>query len=145
MTKQRPPSDPDLPASGDDPAGKSAETRGIRVLVVARYLSGYSSRTEYVFSYEITIRNGSPDPVQLLRRHWVITDALGVEREVEGAGVIGQQPVIQPGTEFSYSSWATLPTTIGTMKGTYQMVVENGETFDLPIPEFILNADQTIH
>ena len=122
-----------------------ARTQDIEVQVEPQYLREQSTQSEYAFMYEVTVANYSDTPVQLMRRHWIITDAMGKVREVEGAGVVGEQPVIAPGESFSYNSWAVLKTPVGTMKGTYQMVKDNGDMFEADIPEFVLNADQTIH
>ena len=121
-------------------------TRGIRISVISQFLPNRSPEGSFAFAYEVTIANTGAERVQLISRHWVITDATGAVREVKGPGVVGEQPVIEPGHQFSYSSWSMLATPIGTMKGVYQMIVLDGAgDFDAQIPEFILNADQTIH
>ncbi len=120
-------------------------TRDIEVSVEARFLREHSAAGEFAFAYEVTVLNRGDEAVQLLRRHWVITDGMGHVREVEGAGVVGEQPIIEPGQSFTYNSWATLPTPVGTMRGAYQMVSSVGGIFETAIPEFILNADQMVH
>ncbi len=119
-------------------------TQGVTVEVTARYLPR-REEDGYAFAYDVTIRNDGDVAVRLHSRHWVITDANGEIREVEGEGVVGQQPTLEPGGAFSYTSWATLGTPIGTMKGAYRMVTREGASFQATIPEFILNANQTIH
>lgn len=104
------------------------------------YLHDQSSPRErrYVFSYTITIRNEGETPATLLTRHWVITDANGAVKDVRGDGVIGEQPRLEPGQGFRYSSGAVLETPVGTMQGSYQMVDGEGRRFEAPIPLFRL-------
>jgi ApaG protein len=92
----------------------------------------------YVFAYTITIRNEGGVPAKLLTRHWIITDANGKVQEVRGDGVVGEQPHLQPGQGFRYSSGAVLETPVGTMHGSYQMIADDGERFDAPIAPFRL-------
>jgi ApaG protein len=92
----------------------------------------------YVFAYQIEIENRSEQTVKLLSRHWWITDAYQSVREVDGEGVVGQQPVIAPGQVFSYSSWCVIPTPTGWMRGSYSMVASGGENLEVPIPTFSL-------
>lgn len=103
----------------------------------------------YVFSYTITIENKSEFPCQLLSRHWVIQDSNRKIEEVYGEGVIGQQPLIEPGEKYRYSSGAVLETDIGTMKGRYFMICksasEGNQEFDVPIPKFVLSVPRTLH
>ena len=95
----------------------------------------------FIYSYHVIIENNSPSTVQLLRRHWYITDSNGTVREVEGEGVIGEQPIIQPGEIHEYESACDLRTDIGSMKGTYLMMkIHEKKTFEVTIPEFILSA-----
>lgn len=96
----------------------------------------------YVFAYTVTIENRGLKPAQLLRRHWVITDFNQKVLEVQGDGVIGEQPRLQPGESFTYTSGTTLETDVGTMKGTYTMQSDTGELFEAPIHEFVLSAPQ---
>jgi ApaG protein len=119
----------------------------IKVVPKATYVAEQSdpSKNQYVFSYTITITNTGDVPAQLISRHWYITDGEHRVQEVKGLGVIGQQPVLKPGESFEYTSGASLPTPVGTMKGTYQMVGEDGTTFDAPIPSFTLSVPRTLH
>lgn len=124
-----------------------ATTQGIRVEVLAQH-SPENSRPphgEWVFQYTVRITNQSPETVQLISRHWIITDAVDRTREVKGLGVVGQQPVLAPGESFKYSSWCPLETPVGMMHGTYQMVRENGEAFDIEIAPFALKARYTVN
>ena len=119
----------------------------IRVEVETSYLDEQSDPHEhrYVFAYTITIRNDGPTPARLLTRHWVITDANGKVQEVRGDGVVGEQPVLEPGESFEYTSGASLNTPVGTMRGSYQMVSADGREFDVPIPSFTLSVPRTLH
>ena len=112
----------------------------IRVDVETSYLDEQSSPTEqrYVFAYTITIRNEGEHPAQLLSRHWIITDANGKVKEVRGDGVVGEQPHLEPGQGFRYSSGAIIETPVGTMQGSYLMVDGEGRRFDAPIAPFRL-------
>ncbi len=122
-------------------------TQGIEVTVVPEYLADQSSPedSEYVFSYQITIANKGDTEVQLLSRHWIITDGNGAIHEVKGSGVIGQQPKLKPGETHQYSSYCPLPTPTGNMRGTYQMVNHLGATFDVKIPLFFLRDLSLMH
>ena len=124
-----------------------AVTNGIRVEVLCRYAPENSRpyHREWIFQYTVRITNQSTDTVQLISRHWIITDALEHVEEVKGPGVVGEQPVLAPGESFKYSSWCPLPTPAGVMRGTYQMVRMNGEQFDIEIAPFGLRAKQTVH
>ena len=102
-------------------------------------------KDRYVFAYTISIRNLGRLPAQLLSRHWVITDANGRVEEVRGDGVVGEQPRIEPGEEFTYSSGAVLQTAVGTMEGSYDMIGDDGTHFDAPIPPFTLSVPRTLH
>jgi ApaG protein len=99
----------------------------------------------YVFSYEITIRNLNPFSVQLLSRHWIITDANGKTEEVRGPGVVGEQPVIAPGEDYTYTSFCPLKTPVGSMQGSYQMTTKEGQNFDAIITPFTLAIPGTLH
>ena len=103
------------------------------------------AKGEYVFTYTITITNAGDVPVQLVSRHWIITDAEHKVQEVKGMGVVGQQPRLKPGESFEYTSGASIPTSVGTMRGTYQMRAEDGHAFDVPIPSFTLSVPRTLH
>ena len=118
-------------------------TNGIRVSVETAYQPNYSdpSENKFIFAYRITIENLGRQTVQLLRRHWIITESTGVVREVEGEGVIGRQPVIQPGELHQYVSWSHISTGLGKMAGTYQMILSDSqESFVAEIPDFQLVA-----
>ena len=99
----------------------------------------------YVFTYTITIKNVGDIGAQLVSRHWIITDSNNDVQEVRGLGVIGKQPLLQPGESFEYTSGSVLSTPIGTMKGTYQMVAEDGTHFSADIPEFVLASPRALH
>ena len=98
----------------------------------------------YVFSYTITVTNTGEVPAQLIARHWVITHASGLVEEVKGLGVVGQQPLLQPGEAFEYTSGCRLRTATGSMEGSYFCVAEDGHRFEVPIPAFKLDADDDI-
>ena len=119
---------------------RSKRTNGVRVDVETLYIAEKSvpALNQYLFGYEITITNENPEPVQLLHRHWVITDALGRVEEVKGPGVVGKQPRLNPGASFTYDSFCPLPTPFGSMRGTYKMMRDNGEFFDVDVPLFSL-------
>lgn len=99
----------------------------------------------YVFAYTITIRNLGEVAAQLISRHWIITDGNNAVQEVRGQGVVGQQPLLKPGETYEYTSGCALPTPIGTMKGSYQMVGEDGTRFEADIPEFVLAVPSKLH
>ena len=119
----------------------------IAVAVKSAYLADQSdpSRSQYVFAYTITITNTGDVAAQLISRHWIITDAEHQVQEVKGLGVVGQQPLLQPGDSFEYTSGTSLATAVGTMRGTYQMVAENGQAFDADIPLFTLSVPRVLH
>jgi ApaG protein len=119
-----------------------ATTRRIEVTVTPRFIPERSSPSdnEYFWAYTIEIVNRGRETVQLKTRHWRITDALGRVQEVRGAGVVGEQPVIEPGQSFEYTSHVPLPTPSGFMVGTYGMVTESGEPFDIDVPAFSLDS-----
>jgi ApaG protein len=120
----------------------TAVTEGIRITVEATYLPERSSAEEgsYAFAYTVTIENESAPRVQLRRRHWIITDGNGHVEEVEGPGVVGQQPILDVGEAHRYSSGAVLTTPVGTMEGTYDMHEESGRMFKVQIPRFALQV-----
>jgi ApaG protein len=124
-----------------------ATTRGVRVEVVSRYLPEKSdpARRKWFFAYDIRITNLGDEVVQLLTRHWVITDANGAVEEVRGPGVVGNQPVLAPGESFEYTSFCPLTTPFGTMEGSYQMVTEDGRAFDAEIAQFALSEPMTVN
>ena len=118
-------------------------TKGIKISAEVFYQTKYSNPAldKYIFAYRITILNQRDEVVQLKRRHWIIKDATGVIREVEGEGVVGKQPVLHPGASHQYTSWCQLQSEIGAMRGTYQMViVADDESFQVDIPPFQLVA-----
>jgi ApaG protein len=120
----------------------TAVTEGIRVTVEATYLPDRSSPDEgsFAFAYTVTIENESAPRVQLRRRHWIITDGNGHVEEVEGPGVVGQQPILAAGEAQRYTSGAVLATPVGTMEGTYEMHEEGGRVFKASIPRFTLQV-----
>jgi ApaG protein len=124
-----------------------ATTRDIRVSVLSEYAPDRSrpAQHQWFFLYTITIANEGRDTVQLLSRHWVITDGSGHTEEVRGPGVVGQQPVLAPGETFTYTSGCPLGTPFGKMEGTYQMVTRSGESFDVAIAPFTLSEPYTVH
>jgi ApaG protein len=115
--------------------------------VVTAYVEEQSDPREkrFVFAYTITIRNEGGVPAKLLTRHWIITDANGKVQEVRGEGVVGEQPHLKPGQGFRYSSGAVLETPVGAMQGSYQMLADDGERFDTPIPPFTLAMPGIVH
>jgi ApaG protein len=115
-------------------------TRGVRVQVRSSYIPDRSSPRDahFFFAYKIRISNLGEETVQLVSRHWIITDGDGHTEEVQGPGVVGEQPVLEPGQSFEYSSFCPLPTPIGSMHGTYQMVTSEGRRFDAVIAPFSL-------
>jgi ApaG protein len=119
----------------------------VRVKVQSEYSPDKSapSKNQWFFLYTVTISNEGSDTVQLLTRHWVITDGTGHTEEVRGPGVVGKQPTLKPGDSFEYTSGCPLPTPFGVMEGTYQMVTQNGERFDAKIAPFTLSEPYTVH
>ena len=101
--------------------------------------------SRYVFAYTITITNTGMLPAQLVSRHWIITDSNNQVQEVRGLGVVGEQPTLRPNESFQYTSGTAIATPVGTMRGTYQMVAEDGMQFDAPIPEFTLSMPRVLH
>lgn len=124
-----------------------AVTRGIRVRVVPQFDPQRSqpARGKWFFLYRVTIRNESSETVQLLTRHWVITDGAGRAEEVRGPGVVGEQPVLAPGEAFEYTSGCPLSMDIGKMEGSYQMVTEDGDLFDVAVAPFTLCEAEVVH
>ena len=121
--------------------------KDIKISVETQYLEEQSDSAEqrYVFVYTITIENKGEISAQLLSRHWIITDSNQKVQEVKGEGVVGEQPHLQPGGCFSYTSGTVLETPFGTMRGSYRMIAEDGSEFDAEIKEFLLSAPRTIH
>ena len=121
--------------------------QAINITVESRHLPQESdpSAQRYVFAYTIIIENNSNEASQLLNRHWIITDGQGDIEEVQGPGVVGQQPRIQPGEGFRYSSGAILKTPVGVMQGKYEFVTDAGRHFDVEIPQFSLAVSALVH
>ena len=119
----------------------------ISINVDTAYLAEQSdpSADRYVFAYTITIANTGTVAAQLISRHWIITDAENVTQEVKGLGVVGEQPLLRPGESFEYTSGTAMATPVGTMRGTYQMVAEDGNKFDAEIPVFTLSMPRILH
>jgi ApaG protein len=125
----------------------TTDSNRIRVDVSTNYVEDQSNPVEgrFVLSYTITIRNEGTKPARLVTRHWLITDANGKVQEVVGDGVVGEQPHLQPGQGFRYSSGAILETPVGAMQGKYHMVADDGEQFDAPIAPFRLAMPGVLH
>ncbi len=125
----------------------AVDSYDIKVDVETHYIEEQSlpEQGRYVFAYTITIENCGNVPAQLLRRHWVITDANNRVQEVKGEGVIGEQPYLKPGEHFRYTSGTMLETPVGSMKGSYQMVADDGVEFDADIPPFSLSIPRILH
>lgn len=124
-----------------------AVTRGVRVRVTSEYAPERSDpgNNKWFFLYTITISNEGAETVQLVTRHWIITDGTGHVEEVRGPGVVGKQPILKPGESFEYTSGCPLETPFGVMEGTYQMVVDSGERFDAKVAPFTLSEPYTVH
>jgi ApaG protein len=119
----------------------------IAVSAAVQYLADQSDEKagRYVFAYTITIRNAGNTTAQLISRHWIITDSQGLVQEVRGLGVVGAQPVLVPGESHEYTSGTAIATPVGTMRGSYQMVAEDGTRFEAQIPEFTLSVPRVLH
>ncbi len=119
----------------------------IKVDVETRYIEEQSNPEQnyFVFAYTITIQNQGRQTAQLLTRHWVITDSNHKVQEVRGDGVVGEQPVLKPGEQFVYTSGTMLETSVGTMKGSYQMESADGSKFDATVEEFVLSTPRILH
>jgi len=132
------------PARTNERGAYEAVTRGITVRVRPSYLAAESDPAEnrYVWAYVVEIENRGDATVQLVTRHWIITDAMNRVEEVKGEGVIGQQPTLRPNEAWRYTSFCPLTTTSGAMRGSYQMLTESGEMFDVEIPEFSLHLPE---
>lgn len=122
-------------------------SQGIDVDVETLYVESESDpdKMRFVFAYTITIKNDGEVPARLMTRHWVIRDANGKVQEVQGEGVVGEQPHLKPGEGFQYTSSTMLETSMGTMGGTYQMVTDDGAEFNALIEEFLLTTPRTLH
>lgn len=119
----------------------------IQVAVDSRFVDDESQpeADHFVFAYTVTVRNEGRLPAQLVSRHWIITDSHGKVEDVRGDGVVGEQPWLQPGHGYRYSSGAILQTSVGTMHGSYQMRAEDGTLFEANIPAFVLSVPRTLH
>ena len=119
----------------------------IHIAATTQYVAEQSDEAagRFVFAYTITLRNTGSVAAQLISRHWIITDAQGSVQEVRGLGVVGAQPLLEPGQSFEYTSGTAIATAVGTMKGAYQMVAADGTRFDAPIPEFTLSVPRVLH
>ena len=119
----------------------------IHIAATTQYVAEQSDEAagRFVFAYTITLRNTGSVAAQLISRHWIITDAQGSVQEVRGLGVVGAQPLLEPGQSFEYTSGAAIATAVGTMKGAYQMVAADGTRFEAPIPEFTLSVPRVLH
>lgn len=124
-----------------------AKKHDIQIEVTTQFLPEQSNplQERYFFAYTITVTNAGSVPAQLISRHWIITDAAGKVEEVRGLGVVGHQPFLKPGESFEYTSGCPLATPVGTMKGSYQMVAEDGTRFEAEIAEFVLSMPRTLH
>ena len=124
-----------------------AKNYDVAVSAQTQYLAEQSdeSANRYVFAYTITIRNTGAVAAQLISRHWIITDAQGLVQEVRGLGVVGAQPLLQPGESFEYTSGTSIATPVGTMRGSYQMRSQDGTRFEAEIPEFTLSVPRVLH
>ena len=122
-------------------------THDITITIKTQYLPVQSDPeiNRYTFAYTITITNTGTMAARLLRRHWIITDANNKVMEVHGDGVVGEQPYLQPGESYQYTSGASLETPIGCMQGNYDMIAENGTEFEAPIPLFSLSMPKVLH
>ncbi|MEJ2644322.1 MAG: Co2+/Mg2+ efflux protein ApaG [Gammaproteobacteria bacterium] len=119
----------------------------IHVDVESMYVEAQSvpDQNRYVFAYTVTIRNEGTAPAKLLTRHWIITDSNGKTQEVRGEGVVGEQPYLRPGEAYQYTSGTLIATPVGSMRGSYQMVTDDGNRFDAPIEPFTLSVPRTLH
>ncbi len=129
------------------PKKPSGTANDVAVTAVTQYLNDQSDEKagRYVFAYTITLRNNGLSAAQLISRHWIITDAQGLVQEVRGLGVVGAQPLLQPGETYEYTSGASIATPVGTMRGSYQMVAADGTRFEAPIAEFTLSVPRVLH
>lgn len=119
----------------------------IAIDVATSYVAAQSDPDlqRYVFTYTVTIRNEGASPSKLLARHWIITDANGKSQEVQGDGVVGEQPYLRPGESFEYTSWTMIETPVGSMGGSYNMLSDEGVHFKAPIQTFTLSIPRVLH
>src|SRR6476659_4449696 len=136
-----------LRAVPENPDMVDKKPYNIAVTVQTRFLKEQSAPDDnrYVFAYTINIANAGSVAAKLLTRHWIITDANGKVQEVRGDGVVGEQPWLRPGDDFNYTSGAVLETAVGTMRGSYHMLADDGSHFDANIPQFTLSVPRTVH
>ena len=125
----------------------NAVTRGVRIEVTTEYdpTRSFPEHNRWFYLYTVEISNEGSETVQLVSRHWIITDATGHVEEVKGPGVVGESPVLEEGESFEYTSGCPLTTPYGSMHGTYQMVTADGDRFDAKIGEFVLGQPQSLH
>ncbi len=116
-------------------------TIGVKV----QHLPDRSSEEHHAYAYTITIHNSGDVTAQLIARHWLITDAHGKVDEVRGLAVVGHQPLLKPGEQFEYTSWARIATPFGTMRGSFYCMTEDAQPFDTPVPEFMLTRSEALH
>jgi ApaG protein len=132
-----------------EPRSEPMDTKRYEVTIEVRttYVPEQSDEAgaRYVFAYTITIRNTGTVTAQLISRHWIITDSDNHVQEVRGMGVVGEQPTLKPEESFEYTSGTAIATSVGTMRGSYQMMAEDGTAFDAPIPEFTLSIPRVLH
>jgi ApaG protein len=128
-------------------SSSEAVTHNVRVEVESQYAPQHSEplQQQWIFHYTVRITNEGDEDVQLLSRHWIITDATDHTEEAKGPGVVGEHPNLAPGESFQYTSWCQLKTSTGVMRGTYQMVSKRGEHFDVEIAPFALHEPYTVH
>ena len=128
-------------------SSSEATTRGVHVQVESVFDPERSSpeQSRWFFLYTVTISNQGVDTVRLISRHWIITDGEGHVEEIKGPGVVGEQPILEPGQSFQYTSGCPLPTAFGFMRGTYQMAVPGGESFDAQIADFELSESYSVN
>lgn len=126
---------------------KNPEMYDIQVNVESTYIEAQSApdQDRFVFAYTVTIHNAGEVPAKLLSRHWLITDSNGKIHEVQGDGVVGEQPHLQPGESFQYTSGTMIETSVGSMRGSYQMIADDGVEFDAEIPAFTLSVPRVLH
>jgi ApaG protein len=131
----------------DNRVMSDVDTYSIDVAVQTHFIADQSAPDDhrYVFAYTIRIANVGRVAARLISRHWVITDANSKVQEVRGDGVVGEQPLLRPGQHFDYTSGAVLETSVGTMRGSYQMVADDGHRFEAPIAQFTLSIPRTVH
>jgi ApaG protein len=131
----------------ENPGMSGKDPYAITIVVQTRFLGEQSAPDEnrFVFAYTIRIANTGSVAARLISRHWIITDGNGKVQEVRGDGVVGEQPWLRPGDDFHYTSGAVLETSVGTMRGSYQMLADDGRRFDAAIPQFTLSIPRTVH